>query len=241
MGQNNGTGLRLAVFDCDGTLVDSQHVIVACMNEAFAGEGLTAPAMAAVRRIIGLPLEECMLRLAPDEAAARHLRLIEAYKEAFFVMRQRPDHYEPLFEGAVAALEAIEADGWLLGVATGKSLRGLNAVLERHDLHRRFITLQCGDMGPGKPDPAMLERAMAETGTARDDTVMIGDTTYDMAMAHNAGVHAIGVDWGYHPTDELLGAGAQAIVSSFAELPAAVAACADRPPRSPQAPRRTGT
>lgn len=214
--------LRLAVFDCDGTLVDSQHAIVACMASAFAEEGLAAPTIADVRRIIGLPLAECMARLAPAESA-RHDRLVEAYKDAFFKLRQHADHQEPLFEGALSALAAVETAGWLLGVATGKSKRGLLAVLERHGLERRFITVQCGDMGPGKPDPAMLERAMAETGVTAADTVMIGDTTFDMVMARRARVRALGVEWGYHEPDELRAAGADATIASFGELPAALA------------------
>jgi phosphoglycolate phosphatase len=213
---------RLAVFDCDGTLVDSQHVIVACMHKAFSGEGLTAPTLADVRRIIGLPLAECVARLAPGEEALRVDRLVEAYKEAFFAIRQQPEHSEPLFEGALAALDAVEAEGWLLGIATGKSKRGLLAVLEQHGLVRRFVTLQTGDMGPGKPDPAMLERAMEETGVAREDMVMIGDTTFDMLMARNARVHALGVAWGYHAPEELQAAGAHALVTAFPDLPEAV-------------------
>jgi phosphoglycolate phosphatase len=214
--------LRLAVFDCDGTLVDSQHVIVACMNAAFVSEGLTPPTLAAVRRIIGLPLTDCMVRLAPEAPEALATRLVEAYRDAFFTLRQKPDHYEPLFEGAVAALAAVEAGGWLLGVATGKAKHGLLAVLERHGLERRFVTLQCGDMGPGKPDPAMLHRAMAETGVGAQDMVMIGDTTFDMVMAKRAGVRALGVEWGYHDPEELREAGAHATVPTFTELPAAV-------------------
>jgi len=214
--------LRLAVFDCDGTLVDSQHAIVACMASAFIQEGLAAPTIADVRRIIGLPLAECMARLVPGEGG-RHDRLVEAYKDAFFKLRQRPDHHEPLFDGALAALAALEGEGWLLGVATGKSKRGLLAVLERHGLDRRFLTLQCGDMGPGKPDPAMLERAMADAGVAAQDTVMIGDTTFDMVMAQRARVRALGVEWGYHDPAELVAAGAAATIASFAELPTALA------------------
>jgi phosphoglycolate phosphatase len=213
---------RMAVFDCDGTLVDSQHVIVACMHKAFAGEGLAAPTPAAVRQIIGLPLAECLARLAPDEEAARQDRLVEAYKDAFFAIRQQPEHCEPLFDGALAALDAVEAEGWLLGIATGKSKRGLLAVLEQHDLVRRFVTLQTGDMGPGKPNPAMLERAMDETGVAREDMVMIGDTTFDILMARNARVHAVGVAWGYHAVEELEAAGAHTLVTAYADLPAAV-------------------
>ena len=222
------TKLRLAVFDLDGTLVDSQHVIVGCMTEAFTGEGLDVPTPAQVRRIIGLPLEECMARLAPQATAAGCARLVEAYKTAFFACRQRPDHDEPLFEGAVAAIDALEGDGWLLGIATGKAMRGLRAVLERHGLDARFITLQTADMNPGKPDPTMLRKAMAETGVDAPDTVMIGDTSYDMLMAKSAGVHAIGVGWGNHPVDELRATGAHSLISTYAELPAAMLRCAGR-------------
>jgi phosphoglycolate phosphatase len=210
---------RLAVFDCDGTLVDSQHAILACMSAAFAADGLAAPDAEAVRRVIGLPLDECMARLAPDQPAARQARLTDAYKQAFFTLRQRPDHHEPLFDGAVGALDTLEEKGYLLGIATGKARRGLLAVLESHGLARRFVTLQTADSGPGKPNPTMLRRAMAETGAEPIDTVMVGDTTFDMLMARNAGVDAIGVGWGYHPAAELNAAGADALVDHFDELP----------------------
>jgi phosphoglycolate phosphatase len=217
--------IRLAVFDCDGTLVDSQHAIILAMNSAFAAERLPAPPAEAVRRVIGLPLLECAQRLTPEAAPAQWERLSEAYKEAFFAQRQRADHHEPLFDGVADALNAIEEEGWLLGIATGKARRGLLAVLERHGLEKRFVTLQCGDMGPGKPHPAMLERAMAETGAALADTVMIGDTTFDMLMARNAGVHSVGVEWGYHPAEELRGAGAHTLVGAFTHVPEAVFRC----------------
>ncbi len=213
---------RLAMFDCDGTLVDSQHAIVACMATAFAAEGLSAPPAVEVRRLIGLPLGECVARLAPQESPARHERLGKSYKGAFFVLRQRADHHEPLFDGALTALDALEQDGVLLGIATGKARRGLLAVLERHGLGSRFITLQTSDAGPGKPNPDMLLRAMAETGVAPEDCVMIGDTTFDMQMARGAGTHAVGVAWGYHSPAELDAAGAHALVDRFIELPAVI-------------------
>ncbi len=215
----SSTRLRLAVFDCDGTLVDSQHAIVTCMAAAYAAEGLLAPTPDAVRRVIGLPLLECMARLSPDHPEARHARLTEAYREAFFALRRRADHHEPLFEGALAALERLEDAGFLLGIATGKARRGLVAVLERHGLGNRFVTLQTADMPPGKPHPAMLHRAIAETGVQAEDAVMIGDTSFDMQMARNAGIRSIGVAWGYHPVEELLAAGADAIVTRFGDLP----------------------
>jgi phosphoglycolate phosphatase len=214
----------LVVFDCDGTLVDSQHGIVACMAAAFAAEGHAAPAAAAVRRVIGLPLVECVARLGPALDAACHARIVDGYKEQFFILRQRGDHEEPLFPGALAALDAIAAHGAQLGIATGKGRRGLLAVLEQHGLAQRFVTLQTGDVGPGKPHPAMLERAMEETGCTSAETVMIGDTVFDMQMARNAGTRAIGVGWGYHDPAELRESGAHLLVESFAELAQALTA-----------------
>ncbi len=210
--------LRLAVFDCDGTLVDSQHLILQAMTAAFAALGREPPPAAGVRRVIGLSLAECMVRLAPEESPDHHSRLVAAYKDAFFALRRDPDLHEPLFPGAIEALEALEAAGFLMGVATGKARRGLAAVLERHGLGRFFHTLQTADDGPGKPHPSMLLRAMAETGAAPADTVMVGDTTFDMTMARGASVAAIGVAWGYHDPAELLAAGAHALIDSFAEL-----------------------
>jgi phosphoglycolate phosphatase len=210
---------RLAVFDCDGTLIDSQHAIAACMARAFGGEGLSPPAPAEVRRVIGLPLAQCVIRLAPHASGAQQGRLVEAYKAAFFALRQQADHHEPLFDGALAALDALERDGWLLGIATGKARRGLVAVLERHRLVDRFATIQTSDVAPGKPNPDMLLRAMAETGAVPANTVMIGDTTFDVQMALGARVVAIGVAWGYHAGEELSAAGATALADSFDALP----------------------
>jgi phosphoglycolate phosphatase len=221
---------RLAVFDCDGTLVDSQHVIASCMASAFASEELAAPAPASVRRVIGLPLPECVARLAPDSDAGRRARLVEAYKATFFTIRQRPDHHEPLFDGARAVLDELEESGWLLAVATGKSRRGLLAVLARHGLDARFVSLQTADDGPGKPDPGMLLRAMDATGASAADTVMIGDTSFDMLMAANAGVAGIAVSWGYHPPAELVAAGAAVVAENFAQIPGLVHRIAGRKP-----------
>lgn len=213
----------LVVFDCDGTLVDSQHAIIACMAAAFAAELAPPPAAASVRRVIGLPLAECVARLGPDLDAGRQARIVAAYKENFFTLRQRPDHHEPLFPGALAALDAIAGSGALLGIATGKARRGLLAVLERHGLESRFVTLQTGDLGPGKPHPAMLERAMDEAGCGPAETAMVGDTVFDIQMARSAGAWAVGVAWGYHDPHELSAAGAHGLVDDFAALPGLLA------------------
>lgn len=216
-------GLRLVVFDVDGTLIDSQHNIAAAVADAWRAEGLSPPGPEKVRRNIGLPLEEAIAALIPDADAAFHLHLTELYKQAFATNRKRSDYVEPLFPGALAALDQLEAADCLLGIATGKSRRGLDAVFERHRLANRFVTIQTADDAPGKPNPHMLLQAMAETGADADRTAMVGDTWFDMKMATNAGTRAIGVDWGYHDVSELKQAGAERILGAFAELPGAVA------------------
>ena len=211
--------LRLAVFDCDGTLVDSQHSIIAAMAEAWRVHGLDAPDARAVRRIVGLPLEIGIARLLPEGDEDDFERLSRHYRAAAYELRQHEEYEEPLFPGAIEALDALEAAGYLLGVATGKSRRGLDATLESHRLTGKFATLQTGDAAPGKPAPDMLLRAMAETGAGPETTAMIGDTSFDMLMAESAGAVAIGVSWGYHDEDELRECGAERVLADFGELP----------------------
>jgi phosphoglycolate phosphatase len=209
---------RLAIFDCDGTLVDSQANICTAMEACFGEAGLFAPARADIRRIVGLSLPQAMRVLAP--ADADHDALAESYKRCFQRMRAEGLVEEQLYEGIPAVLDTLEAGGWLLGVATGKSDRGLRLVLEHHGLFDRFVTLQTADRHPSKPHPAMIEMAMAEAGADRGTTVMIGDTSYDIAMAHNARVRAIGVAWGYHDPAELTAEGADAVATHPSDLPA---------------------
>lgn len=212
--------VRLAVFDCDGTLVDSQANICRAMELAFDSARLPAPDRPAIRRIVGLSLVEAIARLAPEAEPALHAAMAEDYKHQFRTMRMRGGLAdEPLFDGIPEAIERLADDGWLLGVATGKSDRGLALILEHHGLADRFVTLQTADRHPSKPHPSMLELAMAEAGAASRDTVMIGDTSFDMAMADAAGVHAIGVAWGYHTAAELTAAGARHVCDHAATLP----------------------
>lgn len=211
---------RLALFDCDGTLVDSQANICAAMEECFAGEGLPAPTRATIRRIVGLSLVEVMRALLPDAQDAFHRHMAEGYKAAFFRMRTSGAMVdEPLFEGMIAALDALAEAGWTCGIATGKSDRGLAHVLGHHGIASRFVTLQTADRHPSKPDPAMIVAAMAEAGATLATTVMIGDTSYDMLMARAAGTRALGVGWGYHPPEELTAAGAHVVAAAVADLP----------------------
>jgi phosphoglycolate phosphatase len=212
---------RLFVFDCDGTLVDSQHNIIAAMAAAWARHDLPAPAAGDVRRLVGLTLEIAIARLLPEADDAKHRALAAAYREIVHDLRvgnAQGVAEEPLFPGIRALIESLEAPETFLGVATGKNLRGLEHTLGVHGLRERFHTLQTADVCRSKPDPEMVLRAMAETGTAATATVIIGDTSFDMEMARAAGATAIGVAWGYHEVADLWKAGAHAVIAQPADL-----------------------
>ncbi len=215
--------LRLIVFDVDGTLVDSQGDILAAMGHAFGRAGLGVPARDAVLGIIGLSLDVAMMRLAPQADTQIQARMVEWYKEAYMDLRARTGAAEssPLYPGARAMLEHLAArPDHLLGVATGKSRRGLDKLLEGHDLGHMFVTQQVADHHPSKPHPSMLIEALRETGIDARDAVMIGDTSFDMEMARGAGIRPIGVSWGYHPLSAL--SAAEQVIDSFAALPGAL-------------------
>jgi phosphoglycolate phosphatase len=216
--------IKLAVFDCDGTLVDSQANICQSMEEAFRIADLPAPPRAAIRRIVGLSLVEAIATLLPQADDAQHRRMAADYKDAFFRLRTSGAMAEePLFEGIAAVLQTLSDDGWQLGVATGKSDRGLAHILAHHGLAHHFVTLQTADRHPSKPDPSMLLAAMAEAGAAPHMTAMIGDTSFDMAMAKAAGARAVGVAWGYHEVHDLVNGGADVVADRVAMLPGMLA------------------
>ena len=210
--------LRLAIFDCDGTLVDSQANICLAMEECFGRAKLPPPPREKTRRIVGLSLVEAMEAMLPEGGPALHRTLAEDYKSAFQRLRGRGLVEEPLYDGVGALLDALEEEGWLLGVATGKSDRGLDLCLAHHGLSRRFVTLQTADRHPSKPHPAMIEAALADTGVEAAAAVMIGDTSFDILMAKSAGVTAIGVAWGYHQPSELIAAGADYIAEHPSQI-----------------------
>ncbi len=209
---------KLVIFDVDGTLVDSQNAIVGAMTSAFSIHDVPTPTRPEILSIVGLSLDHAMYRLAPDQPSETIDGLVSAYKAAYQENRLSDTDYAPLYPGASQALgEIFQRRNWLLGIATGKSTRGLSMLLDSHNLQQHFITKQTADDHPSKPHPSMILTAMAEAGTEAADTVMIGDTSYDMDMARAAGVTGIGVSWGYHEPDRL---GADFLVPEFDALPA---------------------
>ncbi len=209
---------RVVIFDCDGTLVDGQAAICDTMDEAFAAAKLPAPDRNEVRRMVGLSLPQALRLLAPDADEEQHAVALEAYKTGYRERRMSGTLEEPLYDGMAALIERLADAGWLLGVATGKSDRGLHACLDTHGIKHRFVTLQTADRHPSKPHPAMLEEALGEAGAEAANAVMIGDTTFDIEMARAAGVRAIGVAWGYHEPRELIAAGAVGVAQTMEEL-----------------------
>ena len=212
--------MYLILFDCDGTLVDSQHHIVAAMEGAFSAHGLSAPAREKILSIVGLSIFEAVTVLCEEHKDAPIHALGEAYKMSFAVIRASKDHQpEPFYEGALEVLRHLKArNDVIVGMATGKSRRGVDNIIRLHDLHGHFTTIQTADTSPSKPHPDMIHRAMAETGISPGRTLMVGDTTYDMAMAKAAGVAALGVTWGYHDAQELARAGADRLISTYHEF-----------------------
>jgi len=215
--------LKLVIFDVDGTLIDSQHAIIAAMERAFAGSGRALPTRAEVLGVVGLSLPEAVARLLPGLGADDVAEAVARYRSAYFAMREEQGSAStaPMFPGARNAIEALHArPEVLLGVATGAARRGLDHVFAAHDLDPYFVTRQTADTHPSKPHPAMIEAALAETGVAPDHAAMVGDTTFDMDMACAAGVVPIGVSWGYHPAEALMAAGAKQVIDDFRALPA---------------------
>jgi phosphoglycolate phosphatase len=208
-----GHAMKLIVFDCDGTLADSQHMIVTAMERAFAANGLIAPLRDHVLSVVGLSLANAIVRLVPEHNGSLIEKLAGDYKTAFHELRRSGELEEPLYSGVREALsELASRENVLLGIATGKSRRGIEALLAREGLLEIFYTVQTADTHPSKPHPSMLHAAMAAAGVAPEAAIMVGDTTYDMEMARAAGVDAIGVAWGYHPESLLTAAGARAVI-----------------------------
>jgi phosphoglycolate phosphatase len=210
--------MKLVLFDCDGTLVDSAGLIHETMRRTFIKFDKPEPGFADTKAIIGLTLDIAIARMqgkphVDDEA----IEMMAYYKSLFSVVRADLDYREPLFPGIRELMDTLEArDEILLGAVTGKSRRGLDSVKETHGF--RFIASRTADDCPSKPHPAMVTECCEETGMSAADTLVIGDAVYDMQMAKAAGATAIGVSWGYASIGELKAAGADVIVDHPREI-----------------------
>jgi phosphoglycolate phosphatase len=213
------TQVDLVLFDCDGTLVDSQNMIVAAMDRAFAAHGLAILPRARVLSIVGLSLSQAIGVLLGDAESTVVEAVAASYRDAFGELRSQPKYHEPLFVGADELLADLNRrPEVVLGLATGKSRRGVQAILQMHGLQGIFQTVQTADTHPSKPHPSMIDAALLESGADRGRAVIIGDTSFDMQMGAAAGIATVGVEWGYHPVDQLVAGGAGDVVCDFDHL-----------------------
>ncbi|HKO88691.1 MAG TPA: HAD-IA family hydrolase [Burkholderiales bacterium] len=204
----------LIVFDWDGTLINSASAIAECIQEACRDAGVPVPETARARHVIGMGLYAALEYATPGLSPEEYRCVIDHYGRHYITR----DAHLPLFEGTVPMLEALEARGHTLAIATGKSTAGLRRALQNTGLDGRFRATRCADQCTPKPAPDMLLELMDEFNVSKDRTLMIGDTTHDLGMAKNAGVAAVGISHGAHPLEQLRGMEPIALLHSTFEL-----------------------
>lgn len=205
---------ELVVFDWDGTLMDSAAAIVQAISSACRDLDVEPPSEERARHVIGLGLVDALRHAVPNLPASRYAQMADRYRHHYL----SEDHTLTLFAGVRDLLDALQAAGLTLAVATGKSRRGLDRALGHSGLAPLFQATRCADESFSKPHPAMLDELMSELGVAPEATVMIGDTTHDLQMARNAGVAGVGVAYGAHPRGVLEEEMPLALVDSVLEL-----------------------
>ena len=205
---------QLIVFDWDGTLMDSAQKIVDCMRLAIQKSALPERSDAQIRHIIGLGMNEAIEYLYPQQQLDVK-RLVAQYRDEFVRLNQTPS---PLYAGVLDMLDALEAHGYWIAVATGKSRSGLSHILQEMGMQQRFHATKTADETASKPNPLMLQELMAECGYAADQVLMVGDTEFDLQMAHAAGVDVIAVKGGAHPEEHLRKFSPLAVLDTVADL-----------------------
>lgn len=211
--------MNLILFDADGTLVDSQAIIHDSMVATFDSFGEPIPSLEQSRSIVGLSLELAICTLLDRQKDARTAAMTARYKEAYLDRVHLPEYETKLFPGIRNLIETLgDQDEFLIGMVTGKSRAGIDRLLDGQAMRSFFVTSRCADDCPSKPHPAMVLECCDETGTDPRNTIVIGDTSFDMEMAKSAGAGAIGVSWGYHPVDRLRRSGADTIVNHADEV-----------------------
>lgn len=217
--------MDLIIFDLDGTLINSEAIILGAQYETFERCGLPHPGREAGLGIVGLSLDIALARLAglevPDD------RLTQTYREVFTAMREQaaadPSLDEPLFPGVAETLAVLRSmPGVKLGIATGKSRKGADFIVARHGWADLFDVVQSADDAPSKPHPGMILNAMAAAGAAPERTAMVGDSSFDVEMAVAAGAVPVAVSWGFQPVASLVALGARHVLTRMEDLPAAL-------------------
>jgi len=206
---------KLAIFDVDGTLIDSRASILHAAVEAARAVNIDPPTYDEVRAIVGISLDEALRTLRPDLDAPTLAGFTQGFREAYIDFHADPDFKDALYDGAQNTLETLKAEGWLIGMATGNSRRGVTRFIRSHGWEDIFDATWCADDGPSKPHPAMVLGNLSDLGVEAHQAVMIGDTSFDILMGRAANVFSIGVSWGFHTVDELIEAKADDIVHDF--------------------------
>lgn len=210
-------GARLVVFDWDGTLMDSTSQIVAAATEAIAQLGLPTRSPEQIREIIGLGLKESWRHLFPELGQETFMPFVETYRDRFL----SPAHQTArLYAGAAEVVAELAGRGFVLAVATGKSRRGLDRDLASTGLGRFMAGSRTADETRSKPNPDMLLELMDMLGAPAAETVMVGDTEWDLEMARRAGVNAVAVSYGAHTPERLRRLQPLACIDAIAALPA---------------------
>ena len=205
----------LAVFDWDGTLMDSTQKIVLCMQKAARQVGLPVCSPEAVQNIIGLGLPEAICSLYPELPPSQWEPLRQQYAYYYVEGDTTPT---PFFEGVLEGLACLKAKGVQLAVATGKSRKGLDRVLQNGPLAEVFCATRCADETASKPNPLMLQQLLAHTGKTAQQSIMVGDTEYDLAMAHAIAMPSIAVTYGAHRPERLLAFQPRLCTGVFSEV-----------------------
>ncbi|MCJ8324850.1 MAG: HAD-IA family hydrolase [Rhizobiales bacterium] len=220
---------KLVIFDLDGTLIDGAQACIPAMQHAFRTVNLPVPNAVQVKNMIGLSITPAIYHILSSFNDIRHVseseveQIGDIYKDYFYQSRIANKHQSPIYSGALKCLAKLHANpNILLSIATGKSRRGVNAFLDKYELNNLFSTSWCATECHSKPHPEMIDQAMNTLGIDAENTIMVGDTEFDMQMAKNAKVHAIGVDWGYHSQELMLKSGANQIVDNFEQLTLAI-------------------
>ncbi len=206
---------ELLIFDWDGTLMDSERKIINCFHSAVKEVGLDPVSDNQVRDIIGLGLEEAMDELFPEHDKPTRDNVSDAYRNYFLHIDKTEMR---MFPGVIEGIKKLHKANHVLAVATGKARRGLNRVLNGHELEDVFSVTRCADEAISKPHPLMLEQIVQQTGIDTSRALMIGDSTYDLQMAENAGMDSLAVSYGVQTCDRLLQHKPIGCIHEFAEI-----------------------